>query len=58
MGFSIAAALLICATVYAGGDISIEKFIEEAKNFSKNVEYSEENVADAMENMGKILSFY
>lgn len=58
MGFSIAAALLICATVYAGGDISIEKFIEEAKNFSKNVEYSEENVAGAMENMGKILSFY
>ena len=58
MGFSIASALLICATVYAGGDYSIENFIEESKNFSKNVEYSDENVGEAMENMGKILKFY
>jgi lysine-N-methylase len=58
MGFAIASSLLICAIVYAGGDYSIENFIEEAKNFSKNVEYSEENVGDAMENMGKIIRFY
>ena len=58
MGFSIASSLLICAIVYSVGDLSIEKIIEEAKNFSKNVEYSEENVTDAMENMGKISRFY
>ena len=58
MGFSIASALLICATVFLAGDFSIENFVEEAKNFSKNVEYSEENVTDALENIGKILRFY
>lgn len=58
MGFSIASALLICATVYSDGDYSIENFIEESKNFSKNVEYSDENVGEAMENMGKIIRFY
>ena len=58
MGFAIASALMICAIVFASGDHTIESFIAEAKDFSKNVEYSEENVGDALENMGKILSFY
>lgn len=58
MGFAIASSLLICAIVHVSGDFSPENFIEEAKNFSKNVEYSEENVSEALENMGKILRFY
>ncbi len=58
MGFAIASSLLICAIVYESGDYSEKKFILESKNFSKNVEYSEENVDGAIENMGKILCFY
>ena len=58
MGFAIASALMICAIVYVGGDHTIESFIAEAKDFSKNVEYSEENVEYAMENIGDLLRFY
>ena len=58
MGFAIASSLLISAMVYKKEDHSLEGFIAEAKDFSKNVEYSEENVDGAIENMGKVLHFY
>lgn len=58
MGFAIASSLLISAMVYKKEDHSLESFIAEAKDFSKNVEYSEENVDGAIENMGKVLHFY
>ena len=58
MGFAIASALLILAISYVSGDHTLESFATEAKNFSKNVEYSEENVDRAMENMGEILKFF
>ena len=58
MGFAIGSALLICASVYVSGEYGIESFISESKNFSKNVEYSEENVDLAIENMGKLLRFF
>lgn len=58
MSFAVASALLILAIFYVGGDYTVESIVAEAKNFSKNVEYSEENVEKAMENMGKILRFF
>ena len=58
MGFAIASSLLISAMVYKNEDHSLEGFVAEAKDFSKNVEYSEENVDGAIENMGKVLHFY
>ena len=58
MSFAVASALLILAMFYVGGDHAVESIVAEAKNFSKNVEYSEENVDRAMENMGKILRFF
>ena len=58
MSFAVASALLISAIYYVSGDHTVESFAIEAKNFSKNVEYSEENVEKAMENMGEILQFF
>ncbi len=58
MGFAIASSLLISAMVYKKEDRRLESFIAEAKDFSKNVEYSEENVDGAIENMEKLLHFY
>lgn len=57
MGFAIASAVLISAMVYVSGSLTVENFILEAKGFSKNIEYSEENVEKALEHMVEIPDF-
>ena len=54
MGFAVISSLLICAMAYERGDFSLDNFIDVAKKYSKNVEYSEENVESVIENMAQL----